>query len=159
MRNPFRRRKASGHHDRLRSLQLFVDLSPGELRLVESLLHERNYLAGEVVFDEGEEGQAIYIVLEGEVGISRKSEGSDAAVARLGEGTFFGELALLVGAPRSADAIATLDTRLAVLFREDFLELLETHGRIASKITRRLARHVGERLREMALGLDAHQHI
>jgi CRP-like cAMP-binding protein len=49
----------------LRQLGLFSTLRPRELRVVDGLLHEREYLAGEVVFDEGEEAQAIYIVLTG----------------------------------------------------------------------------------------------
>jgi CRP-like cAMP-binding protein len=138
---------------------LFVDLSPSEVRMVEGLMHERTYLANEVVFDEGEEGHAIYIVLEGEVAITRTVDGKTAKIAQLGVGTFFGELALLDGAPRSADARAVNNSRLAVFFREDFLELLDTHGRVASKIARQLARHIGGRMREMALAAGAYQHL
>jgi CRP/FNR family cyclic AMP-dependent transcriptional regulator len=157
--NPFRRAAPSPHQERLRSLSLFVDLSPSELRMVEGLMHERTYLANEVVFDEGEEGHAIYIVLEGEVAISRTVDGKTTKIAQLGMGTFFGELALLDGAPRSADARAVTNSRLAVFFREDFLELLDTHGRVASKIARQLARHIGGRMREMALSVGAYQHL
>jgi len=145
--------------ERIRSLSLFVDLSSSELRMVEGLMHERSYLANEVVFDQGEEGHAIYIVLDGEVAISRTTDGKSNEIARLGVGTFFGELALLDGAPRSADARAVSDARLAVFFREDFLELLDTHGRVASKIARQLARHIGSRMRELALAVGAHQHL
>jgi CRP-like cAMP-binding protein len=127
--------------------------------MVEGLMHERTYLANEVVFDEGEEGHAIYIVLEGEVAITRTVDGKTAKIAQLGVGTFFGELALLDGAPRSADARAVNNSRLAVFFREDFLELLDTHGRVASKIARQLARHIGGRMREMALAAGAYQHL
>lgn len=159
MRNPFRRDPVSPHLDRIRKLSLFVDLSPAELRLVSGLMHERSYLGGEVIFDEGEEGHAIYIVLEGEVAISRMLENKTTVLARLGVGTFFGELALLDGAPRSADARAVENVHLAVFFREDFLELLDTHGRVASKIARQLARHIGGRMREMALSAGAYQHL
>lgn len=159
MRNLFRREPVSPHLDRIRSLSLFIGLSPGELRLVEQLMHERTYLPNEVVFDEGEEGHAIYIILEGTVAITRTRNGVVSEVARLGVGEFFGELALLDGAPRSADARAAENARLAVFFRDDFLELLDTHGRIASKIARQLARHIGARMRAMALAANAHQHL
>ena len=122
-------------------------------------MHERSYLANEVIFDEGEEGHAIYIVLDGEVSITRTIGDKTSEIARLGVGTFFGELALLDGAPRSADARALNDVRLAVFFREDFLELLDTHGRVASKIARQLARHIGGRMREMAMAVGAYQHL
>jgi len=157
--NPFRRDAASPHLERLRELSLFVDLSHSELRLIDTLMHQRSYLTNEVIFDEGEDGHAIYIVLDGMVAITRQQEGRTVEIARLGVGTFFGELALLDGAPRSADARAVQDTKLAVFFREDFLELLDTHGRIASKIARQLARHIGGRMREMALAAGAHQHL
>ena len=159
MRNPFRQNPVSPRLERIRTLSLFVDLSPGELRLVEGLMHERSYLANEVIFDEGEEGHAIYIVLDGEVSITRTIGDKTSEIARLGVGTFFGELALLDGAPRSADARALNDVRLAVFFREDFLELLDTHGRVASKIARQLARHIGGRMREMAMAVGAYQHL
>lgn len=159
MRNPFRREPASPHLERIRSLSLFTGLSPGELHLVEQLMHQRSYLPGEVIFDEGEEGHAIYIILEGQVSITRTRNGTVSEVARLGVGDFFGELALLDGAPRSADARAADAARLAVFFRDDFLELLDTHGRIASKIARQLARHIGARMRAMALAANAHQHL
>ena len=159
MRNLFRQHSVSPRLERIRTLSLFVDLAPSELRLVEGLMHERSYLANEVIFDEGEEGHAIYIVLDGEVTITRTVNDKTSEIARLGVGTFFGELALLDGAPRSADARALNDVRLAVFFREDFLELLDTHGRVASKIARQLARHIGSRMREMAMAVGAYQHL
>jgi CRP-like cAMP-binding protein len=61
----FRPKKTTPRLERLRNLSLFVNLTPPELRIVDGLLHERDYLAGEVIFDEGEEGQAIYIVASG----------------------------------------------------------------------------------------------
>jgi CRP-like cAMP-binding protein len=155
----FRNRGDTPQLERLRSLTLFVELSPVELAIVNGLLHEREYLEGEVIFDQGEEGQAIYIVLAGEVRIRRQEEAGVLEIARLGVGTFFGELALLDNAPRMAQALAVTPCKLAVFFRDDFLGLLDTHGRVASKITRQLARHIGRRLRELALAAGAYQHL
>lgn len=56
---------------RLKNSSLFSSLTPLELRSIDRLLHERRYLPGEVVFDEGEEGQALYLILAGRVSISR----------------------------------------------------------------------------------------
>jgi CRP-like cAMP-binding protein len=146
---------------RLHSLALFVELSPAELAVVDALMHERDYLPGEVVFDQGEDGQAVYIVLDGEVAIVRHDPAKAAAdeLARLTVGTFFGELALLDSAPRMAQARAVGACKLAVFFRDDFIGLLDTHGRIASKVARQLARHIGRRLRELAIAVGAHQHL
>jgi CRP-like cAMP-binding protein len=157
--NPFRRKTATPRQEQLRTLSLLVDLTPAELEVVNGLLHERSYLKDEVIFDAGEEGQAIYIVLEGEVLICHQGEPESGRIAVLGEGTFFGELALLDDAPRSAQARAVTPCQLIVFFREDFTNLLDTHGRVASKIARQLARHIGARLRELALAAGAHQHL
>jgi CRP/FNR family transcriptional regulator, cyclic AMP receptor protein len=158
----FQSKATSPRLARLRTLSLFVELTSAELAVVDALMHERDYLPGEVVFDQGEEGQAVYIVLDGEVAIRRYDEalaGGVDELALLTVGTFFGELALLDSAPRMAQAQAMSTCKLAVFFRDDFLGLLDTHGRIASKIARQLARHIGRRLRELAIAVGAHQHL
>lgn len=132
----------------LRGLSLFSTLSPRELKTVDGLLHERNYLKDEVIFDQGDEGQALYIVQSGMVLICRQGQPSEGRIAQLGPGRLFGELALLDDSPRAAQARAEENSTLAVLFRADFLGLLETHAVIASKISLQLARHIGQRLRE-----------
>lgn len=157
--NLFRPRKTTPRLERLRHLSLFVNLTPAELQIVDGLLHEREYLAGEVIFDEGEEGQAIYIIASGEVLICRQGEGDAGRLAQLGPGIFFGELALLDNSPRSAQARAASACQLIVFFRDDFVGLLDTHARIASKISRELARHLGARVRDMALSMGAYQHL
>lgn len=158
--NFFSARKTTPRMERLRNLSLFVNLTPAELQIVDGLLHEREYLAGEVIFDEGEEGQAIYIVAAGDVLICRPGQGAaDPAghIAQLGPGTFFGELALLDDSPRSAQARAETACRLIVFFRDDFVGLLDTHARISSKISRELARHLGARMRDKALVAGAYR--
>ena len=130
-------------------LFLFVDLSPREMKIVDGCMHERSYLRDEVIFDEGEEGQAIYFILEGRVKICRHGL-SDSPIAELGRGDFFGELALLDNAPRMAQARAAENCSLAVFFRGDFLALMHSHALIASKIALQLARHLGVRLRASA---------
>jgi CRP/FNR family transcriptional regulator, cyclic AMP receptor protein len=180
--NLFRPRKTTPRLDRLHELSLFVNLTPAELQIVDGLLHERHYLEGEVIFDEGEEGQAIYIIASGEVLISLpehgngrratqpaangataahplRRQGDTGRVAQLGPGTFFGELALLDNSPRSAQARAASPCQLIIFFRDDFVGLLDTHARIASKISRQLACHLGARMRVMALSMSAHQHL
>lgn len=136
--------------DRLQSMALFATLTQKELRVVRALQHERDYLAGEVVFDQGEEGQALYVMVSGRVAIGLVGSTPDASftvVAELAPGDFFGEMALLDDAPRMAQARALEDCCLVAFFREDFMLLLETHPTIASKIAIQLARHMGQRLR------------
>ena len=140
-------RKETPRLRRMRSVSLFKGLSLRELSIVDGLMHQRNYLASEIVFDEGEEGQAIYIVLEGTVQLSRGGQGEEGRIADVGPGAFFGDMALLDNLPRAAQARATTDSVLAVYFRDDFLMLMETHARIASKIALQLAQQMAHRLR------------
>jgi CRP-like cAMP-binding protein len=63
----FQARKETLRLATLRQLALFAPLSRLELRVVEGLLHERRYLKGEIIFDEGEEGQALYVIISGRV--------------------------------------------------------------------------------------------
>jgi CRP-like cAMP-binding protein len=143
----------------LKALSLFADLSVRELKIVQGVLHEREYLAGEVIFDEGEQGYALYIVRTGRVLISRKGR-PDSPIATLGAGSFFGDLALLDAAPRAAQARALEGCKLAVFFGSDFLSLLETESRLANKILLQLSRHLGQRLRgATVLGQHAEQHL
>lgn len=132
----------------LKKISLFVELTDREMKIVDGFMHERSYLKGEVIFDEGEEGQALYMIIDGQVLICRQGL-VDQPIAVLGNGNFFGELALLDDAPRSAQARAAEDCTLVVLFRGDFLGLMLSHALIASKIALQLARHLGARLRTM----------
>jgi CRP/FNR family cyclic AMP-dependent transcriptional regulator len=145
--------------ERLRALSLFVNLTPGELKIVDGLLHERQFLNDEVIFDKGDEGQAIYIIIDGKVLIWPQGKPVDGQIIELGPGTFFGDLALLDDSVRSAQARAAANTTLAVFFRADFMSLLETHGLIATKISLQLARHIGRRLREQHNVAQAGQYL
>ena len=141
-----RRRTEHPRIAQIRQLGLFATLGPKELRVIDSLLYERQYLKGEVVFDDGDEGQALYVVLSGRVGICKAIDAVSTVVAEIPAGALFGELALLDGAPRTAQARAVEDCVLAALSRADFENLVETHARIASKIALQLARDLGHKL-------------
>ena len=141
---------------RLRDSTLFAALTPLELRTVDSVLHERSFLGDEIIFDEGEDGQALYLVMSGRVLISRRQQGEIELVAELPTGAFFGDLALLDDAPRNAQARAQGDCELAVFFRADFLALMETDAAIGYKISLALARHIAQRLRHY---MSDHPHI
>lgn len=145
-----RPRRLSERQQQLAKISLFTQLDMGQLRIVDHLLHERHYTAGEVIFDAGEEGQGIYLVLQGEVGIFRPGQPAQR-LATVGVGSFFGELSLLGDAPRIAQARAESDCRLGVISRADFISLLDTHARIASRVSLQLARHLGDLLRQSAV--------
>ena len=143
-------RKQTPRLETLRKPLVFATLSRSELRVVDSLLHERNYLKGEIIFDEGEDGQALHLVIQGRVIICRQAKSYESRIAEIEPGVVFGELALLDNLPRSAQAIAAEDCVLASLSRSDFESLLDTHAVIASKIALQLARHLGAQMRARA---------
>lgn len=138
---------SSGAHP-LMQTELFCDLTERELKIVDGFVHRRDFLAGEVVFDEGEEGQALYVIVSGKVAICLPGR-QDTPLAELQNRDFFGELGLLDGWPRSAQARAVMPSELIVLARADFEHLMQSHARIASRIAFKLAHHLGQRLRQM----------
>ncbi|KQV89881.1 cyclic nucleotide-binding protein [Massilia sp. Root351] len=137
---------------RLKQSALFASLTPLELKIVDDMLHERRYLSGEIIFDQGEEGQALYLVTAGRVIITRALDHSAEVVAEVGPGSFFGDLALLDNSPRNAQARALDNCEVAVFFRADFMGLMETDAVIGYKISLALARHIAHRLREWMSG-------
>ena len=144
----FQGRKETPRLGTLRQLSLFSTLSRRELRVIDGLLHERRYLKGEIIFDEGDEGQSVYVVISGRVLICRQGEPETGRLTEIDAGVVFGELALLDDAPRSAQARAAEDCVLASLSRGDFESLFDTHAVIASKIALQLARQLGRQLRD-----------
>src|SRR5476649_2173657 len=100
----------------LKNIVLFKDLSMRDLAMVNSLMHERQYLAEEIIFDAGEEGQGLFLVLAGRIKIVLPPPSEDLLL-ELGPGAFFGEVALLDQSLRTAQARAIEDTHIVVLFR------------------------------------------
>lgn len=139
----------------LKNVVLFKDLSMRDLSMVDSLLHERRYLADEVIFDEGEEGQGLFVVLEGRVKVALPGNPS-GKLREFGPGSFFGEVALLDQSVRTVQARALENTHIVALFRAEFYSLLETHSAIASRISFQLARALAARLREVVNRIDEH---
>jgi CRP-like cAMP-binding protein len=139
----------------LKNVILFKDLPMRDVAMVDSLMHERRYLADEVIFDEGEEGQGLFIVLSGRVKVLRHGHVPETLL-EFGPGSFFGEVALLEQSVRSAQARAIEDAHIVALFRAEFYSLLETHSAIASRISFQLARVLAARLRQAIISRDQH---
>jgi CRP-like cAMP-binding protein len=137
---------------RLKHSTLFDSLSALELKILGDLLHERHYLCDEIVFDQGEEGQALYVITSGRVVISRAHGSVFEVIAELGPGAVFGDMALLDNSPRNAQARAMENCELAVFFRADFMALMQTDAVIGYKISLALARLIGQRLRDWMSG-------
>lgn len=108
-------------HLSLRDVPLLARLSEADLRALASRGRARSYRAGAVLFREGDPGDALFVVVEGDVRVVVLSAaGGEATVALLGPGEFVGDLALLDGRPRSASAIAHRAAKTLVVTRDDF---------------------------------------
>jgi CRP-like cAMP-binding protein len=115
-------------------------------------MRSRRFRRGEVIFHLGDPGDALFVIVSGEVKISLPSEtGDEAILATLGPGAVFGELALLDGAPRSASATAISAAETVVLPRDRFRELIATETGVRDALLasiagelRRLTTHVEE---------------
>ena len=141
----------------LKNVVLFKDLNMRELAMVNSLMHERRSSADEVIFDEGEEGQGLFLVLSGRVKITLPAH-VEQVLIELGPGAFFGEVALLDSSIRTAQARAIEDSQIVALFRTEFYSLLDTHSAIASRISFQLAKVLAARLRQTVVNAARIQH-
>ncbi len=109
----------------IRDVPLLARLPEEDVRALASHGRVRTYMAGAVIFQEGDPGDSLYIVVQGSVRIVLVSaKGEEATVAVLGPGECVGDLALLDGKPRSASAIAAEETRALVVMREAFTSWL-----------------------------------
>lgn len=99
---------------------------------------------GTVLFQEGQPGDRMFVIQSGRVEIVKKIGGQTVVIAQLGPGDCVGEMAILDGQPRSADAVIAEDAQLVVLDRHTFEGLVRDHGEIAVRIMRKLS----QRLRE-----------
>lgn len=114
-----------------------------ELQQLEDAAHVRQFRAGEQIFSSGDPGDGFYVVKSGQVQISAVVGNDQTRVlATIGPGDFFGEMALLDDAPRSATARAESDTKALFLSREELLGLLEEQPRLALNLVREFSKRM-----------------
>jgi CRP/FNR family transcriptional regulator len=129
--------------DVLASASLFSELSRRDLKRLASATITRAYKKGEVIVKQDEGAVAFYLITKGRVNVVRGAAGeSQTALASLGPGEFFGEMALLDSYPRSASVVAVDDTECLVLSRWDFLAELRSNPFIAVQMLPVLSRRI-----------------
>ena len=122
---------------------MFADLGADELARISSLCHTRHLATGEMLFRKGDAGDALFGVRRGQLRIETgASDGSRLTLHFVGPNELIGEVAVLDGFGRTADATAAEPTELFELGREDFLGLLEREPRVAVKIIMQLCRRL-----------------
>jgi CRP-like cAMP-binding protein len=129
----------------LRSIPLFADVSDGDLKAIADHLIERRLPRNTTIVEEGLPGDYMYVIREGRVKVTKLSEdGREKILQFLECGDFFGEMALLDSAPRSATVKTLSPTRVLALSRAAFLDVLQSHPPIAMVVIRELARRLRE---------------
>jgi len=131
----------------LKSVPFFDQLSNRQLKSVSEIMFERTYETDETIFEEGQPGAALFLILDGKIAIEICRETSTTRLAVLETGAFFGEMALLDETPRSANARALERTRTLALYRNDLNGLVRRDAQTACQIYRSLAGMIGDRLR------------
>ena len=133
----------------LRQVPLFSSMATSELTQVASIAREVTFHAGSRIIQEGEHGDSMFLIVDGEVSIQR----GETPLKTLHARDFFGEMSIIDGEARSASAIANKDCLLLRIDRGDFNDLLATYNSAAISVIRALIR----RLREVLPALERAQ--
>ena len=127
--------RSIGNADFLARVPLFTSLKPAHVADLAARLRERKYRSGEVIFHQDDPGSSLHIIQNGQVKITTTSpEGEEIIMAILNERDSFGEIALLDGKPRSANAVAMSATQTLTLDRDDFLGVLDQNPGMVGSI-------------------------
>lgn len=139
----------------LKTIALFSDLTDAEMEAVSVLSVTRKFSKNTLIICEGDCSDSLYMVLSGKVKVFLSDEeGKEVTLNMQGEGEYFGELAILDEAPRSASVMTVEETRLAILSRSAFDKCMAQHPSIALTVMRGMARRLRdltENVRSLAL--------
>jgi len=128
--------------DVLTDMPLFRKIDPKRLRVIAMMAEQLSFKAGERLFEKGDEGDAAFIVLEGEVDVLVPVTGGETSVAVLGPGQIVGEMAVLTDQPRSTAIAARTDLRVMRFDRGMVLNLLREFPDFALELIRVLAQRL-----------------
>ncbi|GAB4275620.1 MAG: Crp/Fnr family transcriptional regulator [Candidatus Promineifilaceae bacterium] len=136
-------RKKTDSAQALQLVPFFTQLPPSEIEELASRLVVRQFSSGQIIFHHGDPGGLLYMITKGKVKITHSNpEGHEALLAILGQGDFFGELALLDDSPRSATAEAITQTEALTLHREDFIRYIKENPDFSLHVLHTLAQHI-----------------
>ncbi|HLQ30048.1 MAG TPA: Crp/Fnr family transcriptional regulator [Ktedonobacteraceae bacterium] len=127
----------------LKQVPLFADLADEDIRALMSVAKRRTFRNGEVIFHRDDPGQVLYVIKEGKVKICLISpDGQEISLVVFGKGECFGELTILDGLPRSADAVALEKVECYTLQRSDFHQAIIKNPKIAIQVLEVLSKRL-----------------
>ena len=145
----------------LQQVDIFEDLSPNQLKLIDDLCSEQTYTQGEVIFEENSPSHEFCIIMDGEVeiqvdpdtiGDGKKDAYQPSTIAVLRRGQSFGEVAIVDPGVRSASARCGSETcKLLVIKRRDFIKLLESDYQMGYMVMRNFAADLSLKIRQTNL--------
>ena len=144
----------------LRSVSLFSSLEGDAIATLAEIAQEQDVEAGQVIFESGDRGDELYVIVSGRLKVYRGGAGAEVKLAEVGSRECFGEMALLDSESRSASVAALEPCQLLKLHATDFRELMFERPQISMEIVRVLARrlrHMDEEVEER-VRTDSHQH-
>ena len=146
--------------DFLRTVNIFSDLSEKEIISIQNICTTRKYPKNSMIILEEEMGDVVFIVMSGTVKITRvNDEGKEVILAMLGSGEVFGEMAILDGESRSANALSQENCEVVTINREDFLNLLKTNNKVSLNLMTEFAIRLRKSDQQIeALSLDDAEH-
>ena len=137
--------------DDLKNFDIFREFSNELIADLSAVRVEKEFEENDVIFHEGDPGDSLHLVKAGEVAIKKLADtmsGEEKAIAMIDKGDFFGEMALFDNKPRSATAYASKKSKVLVLKKEDFLNLMKKDPLTGATELLTISRVMSERLRK-----------
>src|SRR5918997_46934 len=120
----------------LSAVDIFSPLTPGELGALAAGSANHVFAPGETIIRAGDDGDSMFVVSRGSVDVRVDSNGTPRTISRLGEGAFFGEMALLTGEPRTASVVAADETEVLEIGHEAMRGLFQNNPDLVEALGR-----------------------
>ena len=141
--------------DLLRKIPMFAKIEPAKLKLLAFTSERLSYSDGDVLFRQGEAGDAAFVIISGQAEISIATDEGPLVVARLSDHDFVGEIAILCDVPRTATVTAVTNLEALCISKDLFFRMIKEFPEIAIEVMRELAHRLentNARLRDVAAG-------
>lgn len=133
---------------------MFEDLEPREISEITHIVETLKYAPGDIIFNEGDPGDAWYAIYSGEVEVIKQTNSDEKTIKTLEPHSCFGEIAILDGLPRSATIRTTKETVVLRIPLQEFKELLDGDHLVAHKLIKHMALMLANRQRSSTEALS-----